>query len=126
MEIPDISKRRYFFDDSVYATVEMVALEIHTTADARDLSVSQRRCRFTEEAESLQYSPAYSLNFCRIECRIRLSLEICHCIPHFYRSRTKNGHQYPVCDFNGMKCLAGIKGTHAAFYFDSDILCVDI
>ncbi|GAB0087900.1 uncharacterized protein DMENIID0001_022620 [Sergentomyia squamirostris] len=119
MEIPDISKRRYSFDDAGYATVELTALEIRTTADARDLSISQRRCRFTDEAGSLQHSPVYSLNLCRVECRIQMALELCHCIPHFYRSRTKRGRQYPVCGFEGMKCLSGIKDEIISLHSDT-------
>ncbi|XP_059610139.1 pickpocket protein 11 [Phlebotomus argentipes] len=109
VDIPDISKRRYSFDDSGYATVELTALEIRTTQDARDLSVSQRRCRFPDEADGLQFSAVYSLNLCRMECRIRMALEVCQCVPHFYPSRSKSGKRHPVCDLAGMKCLAAIK-----------------
>ncbi|XP_055691219.1 pickpocket protein 11 [Lutzomyia longipalpis] len=118
LDIPDISKRRYSFDDTGYATVELTALEIRTTTDARGLSVSQRRCRFTDEAGNMEFSPVYSFNLCRVECRIRIALDVCQCIPHFYRSRTRSGHQYPVCDFDGMKCLAGIKDEIIALHSD--------
>ncbi|XP_062557136.1 uncharacterized protein LOC134221994 [Armigeres subalbatus] len=85
MEVPEISKRRYSFLEAFYTTVELHALEIKTSPKAVDLSVSQRKCRFTHEADVLHFSPVYSYNLCRIECRMRLAMKICGCVPHFYR-----------------------------------------
>ncbi|XP_058817371.1 uncharacterized protein LOC131680675 [Topomyia yanbarensis] len=87
MEIPEISKRRYLFLEAFYTTVELLALELITSPSARQLAVSQRQCRFTHEADVLEFSPVYSYNLCRIECRMRLAVRYCGCIPHFYRSR---------------------------------------
>lgn len=53
------------------------------------LSVSQRQCRFVHEADILTSSPVYSFNLCQNECRIRLALKKCNCIPHFYRPTSK-------------------------------------
>jgi acid-sensing ion channel, other len=38
-EIPEISKQKYTFPDTDYATVELLALEIFTSPDAKELSV---------------------------------------------------------------------------------------
>lgn len=119
------------------------------------LTVSQRQCRFAHESDILETSPIYSFNLCQNECRMRLALKTCNCIPHFYRSRgkfnfiwiirfdcfifsvglllintwdkivwwkefnknnffywftVKRGKKYPVCNFEGIKCLETIKG----------------
>lgn len=87
MEVPDISKQRYSFGESDYSTVELQALEIITGEDAKALTISQRKCRFTSEARNLVTSAAYSYNFCRMECRLMLALRLCNCIPYFYRPR---------------------------------------
>ncbi|XP_055609428.1 uncharacterized protein LOC129756544 [Uranotaenia lowii] len=105
MEVPEISKRRYSFKDAFYTTVELLALELITSPNARELSVSQRKCRFTHEAEVLQFSPVYSYNLCRIECRMRLAARICGCIPHFYRNNGKANAKYRICNFDGYHCL---------------------
>lgn len=87
-EVPDISKQqRYSFSESDYTTVELEALEITTSRDARALRISQRKCRFAEEARNLVTSPVYSFIICRIECRLKLAMRLCNCIPHFYRRR---------------------------------------
>lgn len=89
-EIPDISKQRYSLTESDYSTVELQVLEIITSDDARELKVSQRKCRFTEEAApDLVTSPVYSFIICRSECRLKLALRLCSCIPYFYRRRGK-------------------------------------
>lgn len=51
------------------------------------LRVSQRKCRFTNEEETLIWNPVYSFGLCRMECRMRFSLKYCGCYPHFYRDR---------------------------------------
>lgn len=33
----------------------------------------------------LSRSPIYSYSLCAMECRARKTLEICGCIPHYYR-----------------------------------------
>lgn len=53
------------------------------------LSVSQRQCRFAHESQILETSPIYSFNLCQNECRLRLALKTCRCVPHFYRSKSK-------------------------------------
>lgn len=53
------------------------------------LSVSQRQCRFAHESDILETSPIYSFNLCQNECRLRLALRTCGCVPHFYRSKSK-------------------------------------
>ncbi|XP_058119454.1 uncharacterized protein LOC131284777 [Anopheles ziemanni] len=105
MEVAEISKRQYSFQESYYTTVELMALEILTSRNARDLSVRQRQCRFTHEGELLLFSPVYSYNLCRIECRMKLAFKLCGCVPHFYRPIGKGNFRYRICDFEGLRCL---------------------
>lgn len=74
------------------------------------LSISQRQCRFTNEANSLSSSPVYSYNICQMECRRNMALQFCGCIPHFYRPNGKKKQKYRVCDFSGLYCLLHIQG----------------
>ena len=69
-------------------TVKVVSLTIYSTEDVRSLSVSQRKCRFLEESD-LDISPVYSYNLCRMQCRVTQALQLCGCVPHFYRSKGK-------------------------------------
>lgn len=50
------------------------------------LKPSQRKCRLEHEAEPLISSSVYSYNLCRSQCRFRIALRDCGCIPYFYRS----------------------------------------
>lgn len=79
------------------------------------LSISQRQCRFTNEAETMASSPVYSYNLCKIECRKQLAIQKCGCIPHFYRATGKKRETYKICDFSGLVCLLHIKGGCLVF-----------
>uniref|UniRef100_A0A336L920 CSON005659 protein n=1 Tax=Culicoides sonorensis TaxID=179676 RepID=A0A336L920_CULSO len=107
MEMPDISKQRYTFYESDYTTVELVALEILTNSDVKE--IRQRKCRFMNEDDVMMVNPVYSFNLCRMECRMRTAMKYCGCIPHFYRNRDKNGRKFPVCGFEGLNCLSAMK-----------------
>lgn len=48
-------------------------------------------------------SQVYTVNLCKIDCRIKQALSICHCIPFFYVIPMK---KEKVCDIKGMICLA--------------------
>ncbi|XP_063709117.1 sodium channel protein Nach [Culicoides brevitarsis] len=109
MEVPDISKQRYTFYESDYTTVELVALEIITNDDVKDLRIRQRKCRFMNEADVMISNPVYSFNLCRMECRMKMAMKYCGCIPHFYRRTDRNGRTYPVCGFEGLNCISSMK-----------------
>lgn len=115
MESPDISRQIYSFPETDYTTVEFLALEIITSPEAKSLSITQRKCRLDTEAETLKTSPIYSFNLCRSECRFRMAIKECGCIPYFYRSIDKKGNKYKICDPEGMRCLGKIKGKVNSF-----------
>ncbi|KAI8035961.1 hypothetical protein M5D96_011394 [Drosophila gunungcola] len=85
-DVPSISKQRYTFPESDYTTVELIALEIFTNEEARAFSTKQRSCRFNYEAEEMLTVPIYSFGLCLSECRMFFALQVCGCIPHFYRN----------------------------------------
>ncbi|EAT39390.1 AAEL008809-PA [Aedes aegypti] len=120
MEVPEVSKRRYSFLEAFYTTVELLALEIKTSPQAIELSVSQRKCRFTHEAEVLQFSPVYSYNLCRMECRMRLAVKYCGCVPYFYRHVGKGNFRFPICSFEGYRCLGENSGKSVYKFIKSN------
>ncbi|KAI8423922.1 hypothetical protein MSG28_002595, partial [Choristoneura fumiferana] len=52
------------------------------------------------------HNAVYTYTMCRMECRIRLCLKYCGCIPYFYR---RIGDE-TICGVSGMRCLAEYKG----------------
>ncbi|XP_017123668.1 sodium channel protein Nach isoform X1 [Drosophila elegans] len=108
-DVPSISKQRYTFPESDYTTVELIALEIFTNEEARAFSTKQRSCRFNYEAEEMLTVPIYSFGLCLSECRMFFALQVCGCIPHFYRNLLRNGRRLPVCGLEGIGCLVKIK-----------------
>ncbi|KAL4705824.1 hypothetical protein ACJJTC_017801 [Scirpophaga incertulas] len=109
-EVPDIATKRQHSAKDYYMKLYVTAHTVYTAPDAAKLSVAQRRCRFPNE-NILQHNPVYSYTMCRMECRIRLCLQYCQCLPHFYR---KIGDE-KICDVAGLKCLSKHKGNEMSY-----------
>ncbi|CAG5040033.1 unnamed protein product [Parnassius apollo] len=73
----------------------------YTTADARQLSIRQRRCIFADEVH-LETSSIYTYSACMRQCRMRRSRSYCKCVPHFY-PKTKG---YRQCTVRELQCIA--------------------
>lgn len=84
-EVADMSGRSLLSINNSYTTLDLSALSIYSTKEARSLSVAQRKCRFLEES-NLKISPVYTYNLCRMQCRVKLCQALCGCVPYFYRS----------------------------------------
>ncbi|KAF9414786.1 hypothetical protein HW555_007418 [Spodoptera exigua] len=103
-EVPDISTKFQHSAQGYYMKLYVTALTVYTSPEAAKLSINQRRCRFPHE-NNLKHNSIYTYTMCRMECRIRLCLKYCHCIPHFYR---RIGDEQ-LCDVEGLHCLSKYK-----------------
>lgn len=81
------------------------AKSTYTTDDAKQLSIKQRRCVFSDELNLLT-NDVYTYGACMRECRIKEAFKKCKCIPFFYRKQEK----YPYCELSGYDCLLKNKG----------------
>ncbi|CAH0554021.1 unnamed protein product [Brassicogethes aeneus] len=73
-----------------------------STKSFLSLTREQRKCRKYDEAEDLPNSPLYSKKLCKIECRMRLCLKYCGCLPYYYRNF--NGEK--ICNLTELYCLS--------------------
>ncbi|CAK1542825.1 unnamed protein product [Leptosia nina] len=104
LEVPDISTKYQHSAAMFYMKIYVTALTVYTSQQAASLSIAQRRCRFTHE-NNLTHFAVYTYTNCQMECRARMCLKFCHCIPHFYR---RVGDE-EICDVDGLHCLAKYK-----------------
>uniref|UniRef100_A0A6E8VML3 Uncharacterized protein n=1 Tax=Anopheles coluzzii TaxID=1518534 RepID=A0A6E8VML3_ANOCL len=63
----------------------------------KQLSRRRRKCRLP--SERLPYFSVYTINLCRINCRIEAALHLCECVPFFYNIGK------PSCTPAGLYCL---------------------
>lgn len=56
--------------------------------------VIQRKCRFHNES-NLEHYPIYTRKLCLAECRVKLMMEKCGCIPHFVPNKS-NYDSFPL------------------------------
>ncbi|ERL91617.1 hypothetical protein D910_08947 [Dendroctonus ponderosae] len=109
-EVPDVRRRPLVVPNDHLLQVYYTALSIISSEDTKTLRIRQRKCRFYHES-NLTHFPVYSYLICRMECRIRLALNLCGCVPHFYRKlrRFASKAHERTCDVKGLKCLAQYK-----------------
>ncbi|XP_037035697.1 sodium channel protein Nach-like [Bradysia coprophila] len=85
--------------DIFHTDIEMN--EILSTDASRGLSVKRRKCLYFDE-RALDFFPIYTINLCKMNCRIRAALFSCGCIPFFYNLNATE----PICNAAGLYCLS--------------------
>jgi hypothetical protein len=71
----------------------------------RSLSISERRCRFSDETDGSSLFEIYSHSGCLFECLWRQALELCGCIPWKY---PQLGDESQICDYVGNQCFKNV------------------
>ncbi|XP_075979402.1 LOW QUALITY PROTEIN: pickpocket protein 19-like [Anticarsia gemmatalis] len=92
-----------------FDTEGFLSFGVHITStkaspDLKGIPLHLRKCRFIYETDSSRY-PIYSYNRCLLECRIKMILKLCGCIPHFYKPL--DGER--VCSLEELVCLREYK-----------------
>ncbi|XP_063706356.1 sodium channel protein Nach [Culicoides brevitarsis] len=77
--------------------------QTYTTEQARQLTVSQRKCIFEDEFNMKYRKEQYTFSGCMRECRIRNSMKFCGCVAPFYIS---DRHSFKYCPIEKYECLA--------------------
>lgn len=83
---------------SNFAWVSM--LRTKTDENAKDLSIEQRKCFFSDEIKLKYSNELYSFSGCMKECKIDQAMEVCGCLPPFYVAGN-----FTACDIESLKCL---------------------
>jgi amiloride-sensitive sodium channel len=60
--------------------------EIVATSGIRKLKPRQRKCYYPDEADGSFYQN-YTVNLCKMKCRVENSLKFCGCVPFFYATK---------------------------------------
>ncbi|CAD7091134.1 unnamed protein product [Hermetia illucens] len=79
--------------------------ETYTTEDAKQLSIGQRKCVFSDEIKLDFFPNEYTFSGCMKECRIKKCIKMCRCIPPFYKPLPN----VPYCKVEQLECLAKYK-----------------
>ncbi|KAL0267614.1 UNVERIFIED_CONTAM: hypothetical protein PYX00_009835 [Menopon gallinae] len=101
-EIPDSRSKSWTVLESLATDTYFTFLSIEAHPSLKDLRPQQRKCYLREEAAPDSESPFYSFKLCQMDCRRKLCMKYCKCVPHFYMKRADQ----PVCDLKGLVCLS--------------------
>lgn len=74
--------------------------QTYTTAQARQLTVTQRKCIFDDESKMRYRKEQYTFTGCMRECRIRNSMRSCGCVAPFYVSDRHSFKYCPVVSYS--------------------------
>ncbi|XP_055679452.1 uncharacterized protein LOC129787728 [Lutzomyia longipalpis] len=85
----------------VYTSLVFQSFQLYCTEKVRRLFIYQRQCRFDDESNLDHFPYIYSYTICRTECKIKRMLEVCGCIPIFYRAAESESY----CGVKGLKCI---------------------
>jgi acid-sensing ion channel, other len=104
-EVSSFDTRALFIYQSSHVMDLLITMkETFTVSDAKQLSITQRKCLFSDEKLlSYYHNDGYSLSACMKQCRMERALQSCKCIPPFYEPATLNGKR---CALENLKCLA--------------------
>ncbi|XP_037725196.1 sodium channel protein Nach [Drosophila subpulchrella] len=77
----------------------------YTTDDARQLSIGQRKCIFSDEVKLNYFPDAYTFSSCMKQCRMNKAIKLCKCNPPFYKPIAN----VPMCMVKDFDCLDEFK-----------------
>lgn len=93
-DLPSISKRVSSEDTKQKSYISLKFAPLIITSDEKilkNLFEFQRKCKFASEGNPLSHfqTEIYSQDLCQYECRVEKFLDICKCIPFFYKRHCK-------------------------------------
>lgn len=70
-----------------YISLSLIPVMIKSQESTRKLFEFQRKCRFEEESTLVNFPQIYTQDLCRLDCRMQKFLEVCKCLPFFYKRK---------------------------------------
>ncbi|XP_034660727.1 sodium channel protein Nach [Drosophila subobscura] len=95
------------WSESQLVEVRISKKNTYTTDDARQLSIGQRKCIFSDEVKLNYFPEAYTFSSCMKQCRMNKAIKLCKCNPPFY----KPINNVPMCMVKDFDCLDEFKAN---------------
>lgn len=70
----------------------------------------QRRCRFDNETDVKHRVHPYRQSTCVRSCRLESVLNLCKCVPMYYKSMLEHGTKNKICSLEHIPCLSRFTG----------------
>lgn len=74
-----------------YISLSLIPVMIKSQERTRALFEFQRKCRFEEESTLVNFPQIYTQDLCRLDCRMAKFLDVCKCLPFFYKRKGTQG-----------------------------------
>ncbi|XP_059083938.1 uncharacterized protein LOC131881175 [Tigriopus californicus] len=87
----------------------LITPQVHTAEESlRSMSLEKRKCQFQDESSDSLLFKSYSQTNCQLECRLKLAVEQCDCLPWNYPHMVLDGQLTKLCDYRGNYCVEKI------------------
>lgn len=124
--VDKITDYKYVFPGYV-ATFTITPTVIESDESVRSMSVKQRNCYFKNE-NYLEFNTKYSAENCMAECRMKIILRLCKCIPFYYPHIGKNTNMLNSCKYKFLRKIVFIEMPKYKNYRQcdfTDVECLD-
>ncbi|XP_044727811.1 sodium channel protein Nach-like [Chrysoperla carnea] len=129
---PEVSINPIIAAVNTSVTAQIGAHTIKTDKNVQSIPINKRGCSFDGEVK-LDYESEYSYETCVTECRMDRIIELCHCIPYFYRYSGETR----FCIYTDVPCLNRYKvlfystynpkkGMHSRVIDEADDIGIDL
>jgi len=108
----DMRSFSYYFLGKIYS-FNIVANEVGTTDDFREMSLEERGCRLPHETTSHSMFKSYTKSSCEFECAIQRAVKTCLCKP--WSVGRYQGENTSYCDVLGNRCFIKIINNTETF-----------
>ncbi|TRY61063.1 hypothetical protein TCAL_12244 [Tigriopus californicus] len=87
----------------------LITPQVHTAEESlRSMPLEKRKCQFQDESSGSVLFKSYSQTNCQLECRLKLAVEQCGCLPWNYPHMVLDGQLTKLCDYRGNFCVEQI------------------
>ena len=102
MTVADLQGNAVEVEAGYITTFLITPFQIVTSANARGLTVNDRKCMFKHDKEDLTLFKGYSQANCLFECQLKIAYDKCQCVPWDYPHLNDS---WSICDRFGRECF---------------------
>ena len=100
----DTRKHGIYVKSGQHLVLKVSLSQLTGSNDLRQLSIEQRKCRFMDENDGMEFMKYYTQAGCYHQCQLKHSAEACGCTPWNY---IQAGNVEEICDMFGNACFEG-------------------
>ena len=120
-----MSQNDFMVSQGRMTVLKITPIITETTQEFKKLDISQRKCKFPYENDSLKLVHNYTQNGCLFECLLQSSFKECGCYPWNFPQVNQGVDVDSICDAKGTDCFNRHMNHLTSFYYNYNCDCID-